>query len=66
MMLVLLESHEGGLGRRLGFWVCCAKGALFWARQGIVEPAAADERRTAAGTAVSRWRRAVFPVPDYA
>ena len=33
VLLVLLGSHEGILGRRLGFWVCCAKGALFLARR---------------------------------
>ena len=33
MMLVLLKSFEGGLGRRLGCWICCAKGALFLARR---------------------------------
>ena len=39
MVLVLLESHEGVLGRKLGEWVCCAKGALFLAhrKHGLLE-----------------------------
>ena len=58
ILVLLLESHEGVLGRRLGFWVCCAKGALFLALRAAAPVAAAA---VAAATAAASRGAGIGP-----